>query len=103
MGLYLYRRHLTHGFGLGKKEPCPHSADRFLKKGDRCPVWVEGVDPQGVYHRKSLKTTSWDIGETIRLNGGTPLKTSDYSLSGNKIVFTLNQSSSQIEVRGQVK
>jgi len=54
--LSLYRRHL---------KTCPNAGDRFIRKGDKCPVWVEGVDPQGVYHRKSLRTGSWDIGERL--------------------------------------
>lgn len=63
--LALYRRHLKTGFGPKKLDPCPHSGDRFIRKRDRCPVYVEGVDPQGRYYRKSLHTTSWDIGERI--------------------------------------
>lgn len=54
--LSLYRRHL---------KTCPNAGDRFVRKGDECPVWVEGGDPQGVYHRKSLRTGSWDIGERL--------------------------------------
>ncbi|MGD1073429.1 MAG: hypothetical protein ABSB15_25235 [Bryobacteraceae bacterium] len=54
--LPLYRRHL---------KTCPNAGDRFIRKGDKCPVWAEGVDPNGVYHRKSLRTSSWDIGERL--------------------------------------
>jgi len=61
----LYRRHLKSGFGPQRNDPCPNSGDRLLRKGDRCPVWIEGVDTRGVYQRKSLRTTSWDIGERI--------------------------------------
>jgi hypothetical protein len=42
--------------------------------------------------------------ETIRLNEGLPLKNSDYTLSGNKIFFSvINQPGTIIEIRGQVK
>jgi hypothetical protein len=54
--LSLYRRHL---------KTRPNAGDRFVRKGDKCPVWVESIDPQGVYHRKSLRTGSWDIGERL--------------------------------------
>jgi hypothetical protein len=36
-----------------------------MKRGDSCPVWVEGVDPCGTYHRKSLRTKSWDIADRL--------------------------------------
>jgi hypothetical protein len=64
-GIALYRRHLKTGFGPDKSEPCPNSGDRFIKKGHKCPVWVEGVDPFGEYQRKSLRTSSWDIAEKL--------------------------------------
>jgi integrase/recombinase XerD len=63
--LALYRRHLKTGFGPDGIAPCPNSGDRFTRKGDKCPMWVEGVDPQGLYHRKSLRTSSWDIAERL--------------------------------------
>ncbi len=63
--LTLYRRHLKTGFGLEKRDPCPNSGDRFVRKGDKCPMWVEGVDLNGNYHRKSLRTISWDTAERI--------------------------------------
>jgi integrase len=63
--LAIYRRHLTTGFGPDRSLPCPHSEQRIVKKVDRCPVWVEGVDPSGRYHRKSLRTSSWDVGEKL--------------------------------------
>ena len=54
--LTLYRRHKTG---------CPHT-DRYLKlDAHRCPVWVEGMI-EGVYHRHSLKVSSWDKAEQIR-------------------------------------
>ena len=54
--LTLYRRHKTG---------CPHT-DRYLKQdAHRCPVWVEGV-LEGVYHRHSLKVSSWEKAEQIR-------------------------------------
>lgn len=62
--LTLYRRHLNTGFGPEKLEPCPNT-QRDMKRGDSCPVWVEGVDPFGTYHRKSLRTTSWDIADRL--------------------------------------
>lgn len=40
--------------------------------------------------------------ETIRLNGGLPLSQGvDYTLTGNQLVFTQNQTGSQIEMRAQ--
>jgi hypothetical protein len=36
-----------------------------VRRGDKCPMWVEGVDLHGAYHRKSLRTTSWDIAERM--------------------------------------
>ena len=65
-----------HSGGRGKNAPCcryivaiwetcPNAGYRFGRKGDKCPVWVEGVDPQGAYHRGSLRTGSWDLGERL--------------------------------------
>jgi hypothetical protein len=42
--------------------------------------------------------------ETVRLNGGTPLLNSDYTVTGNKLFFTVpNIVGAQIEIRGQIK
>ena len=42
--------------------------------------------------------------ETVRLNGGTPLLNSDYTVTGNKLFFTVpNIVTAQIEIRGQIK
>ena len=71
--LELHRRHLITGYGQDRKQPCPNirrAADKEIspkKLDDRqCPVWIEGVDPQGQYHRTSLQTRSWDIGQRKR-------------------------------------
>jgi integrase/recombinase XerD len=60
--LIVYRRHLSTGFGTDKDEPCPHSADRTYRKC-HCPLWVIGTDPRGEYHRRTLKTSNWDVAE----------------------------------------
>jgi integrase/recombinase XerD len=51
--LSVYRRHL---------KTCPHTADRFYRRCS-CPLWVIGTDPQGNYHRRTLKTSNWTTAE----------------------------------------
>lgn len=48
-----------------------------------------------------LPSTPEPLSETIRLNGGLPILTEDYTMKANAIIFTLNQSGSKIEVRYQ--
>jgi len=57
--LTLWRRH---------KATCPHRADRYYRKC-RCAVHVEGT-VEGKYIRQSLKTRSWERGDTLRFSCG---------------------------------
>src|SRR5262249_22824533 len=42
-----------------------HVDDRFYRKC-RCPLWVIGTDPRGLYHRRTLRTANWNVAEDER-------------------------------------
>jgi integrase/recombinase XerD len=91
--LTLYRRH---------KRACPH-AERFLKKDShRCPVWVEGI-VNGVYHRHSLKVSSWEQAEQIRRQMEEGRPAAEPSIDSSLDAFLAEQKSRALSLATQRK
>ncbi len=69
--LTLYRRHLAD---IPGDPPVQRCAGKLRARGLTpteirawrrcdCPIWIIGTDPRGVYHRRSLNTSTWTVAE----------------------------------------